>query len=174
VTVSAPRSPPPLDEAVELVAFEVDLLFEQRVQHHGCRAGVLQPADVADVSHSGEDEAPADSSVSDRDKWWTGRWSWKGRSFCRLLRGAHLPARAPCARRSSSGIPTSCCARSSSLGLLRIALDQHGVAGFVVDVILQLDAGRARIELEGDSCPGRQLRVIAEQRPVTGFTAAFC
>ncbi len=54
-------------------------------------------------------------------------------------------------------------------GLVRIALDQHGVARLVVDVILQLDAGRARIELEWILPLGRQARVVPEQRPVTGL-----
>src|SRR5438105_9737054 len=51
-------------------------------------------------------------------------------------------------------------------GLFRIALGQHGVARLVIDVVLQLDARGARIELERVLAFGGQCGVIAKQRPI--------
>ena len=59
------------------------------------------------------------------------------------------------------------------LGGFRIAVRQHGVTSFVVDVFFERQRGRARIQLQGILAQLRQIRVVAVQRPVAGLHRGF-
>src|SRR5579862_1825939 len=92
---------------------------------------------------------PAGFSVSTPGRWWRDRWFWTGQSlFYLFLSGAVRR----CAGHVLVDLPTLA---DILLGqfeqfarFVGMAFGQHGIAGFVVDVILQLDGGGARIELE--------------------------
>ena len=56
---------------------------------------------------------------------------------------------------------------------LRVGLDQHGVAGLVIDVVFETDGRGARIELERILSLLFQKRIVAIQLPVTGSYCKF-
>src|ERR1039458_8138429 len=110
-----------------------------------------------------------------RSRWWKGRWSWTGRSLFYLLCCGLCGGRARRAGRAVDGhvdhvfvyLPAveHILLRQveQAMRFVGIAFGQHGVARLVVDVILQFDAGRARIELKWILALGRQARVVPKE-----------
>ena len=129
------------NEAIEFVALEVDLLFEERVQHDRRCAGIFHTPDVADVlahrrGRGNQRILQLQPQVA----------SWKGQSSC----GRSIIVFASVVRRFTVWLRhvfvelprrphLSCASFSSVLACFGIALTQHGVAGLVVDVLLQRD-----------------------------------
>src|SRR5438067_1178219 len=63
--------------------------------------------------------------------------------------------------------------RQQSLCFDRVALGEHAVARLGVDVVLERDAGRFRVEVERLAAVVRQTWVVVEQRPVPGEHRLF-
>ena len=59
------------------------------------------------------------------------------------------------------------------LGSFRIAVGEHGVTSFVVNVFFERQRRRPRIELHGILAQLRQIGVVAVKRPVAGLHRGF-
>ena len=155
-------------EVIQRVAFHLDLLLEQGGKHDGGGSGVFHAPDIANIfrkRRSGNNERVLQGQ--------TQVFRSQVNHLLYLLRSAVHRHGGQVLVVPPAVVDVFLRELQQTLGGFRIAVGEHGVTGFVVDVFLQRQRRRPRIQLHGILAQLRQVWIIAVQRPVAGLHRGF-